>query len=179
MRVLVFGIFASVVGVWGCQSPVTAPTLATSPASASPVIVSGQSVALTLKSAQPNITLIYEGLVKEIDDETIVLGNATRITRREAQPPPRGRLPFVGRAGRNAGVGIETLPGEVTLRRRDLVAIDPAPQTLPNAAERLRIPAPENNAESSEAANGVILGGVRPRIIDEPEEESVLSTTEP
>lgn len=176
MRALVFGIVESIVGVCGCQSPVTAPRLATPPTADSPVIVSGQSVALTLKSDSPNITIIYEGLVKKVDDETIVLGSATRTTRRDEQPPPRGRLPFVGRAVRNTGVGIETLPGEVTLRRRDLVAIDPSPQTLSSAAQRLRAPAPKDNAESSGVANDVILGGVRPRIIDEPEEESVLST---
>jgi len=177
MRILVLGIFVFLFGVWGCQSPVTAPRLATTPTAASPVIVSGQNVALTLKSEQPNITLIYEGLVQEVDDETIVLGNATRTTRRDEQPPPRGRKPFVRRTVRNAGVGIETLPGEVTLRRRDLIAIDPSPHFIPKTSDHSR--APEDNAKSSGAGNDVMLGGVRPRIIDEPEEKSVLSTTEP
>jgi len=179
MRILALGVFASMVAVWGCQSPVTTPTPAALPAAALPAVVSGQSVALTLKSESPNITVICEGLVKAVDDETIVIVNATRTTRREASSHPSGLLPFAGRVLRNAGVGVETLPGEVTLQRGDLVSIILLPPPPPSAPIHRHVPLPGDDAMSGEGARDAVLGGIRPRIIDESEQASALLTTMP
>jgi hypothetical protein len=133
MRILIHAVLLSTLAASGCQTPLPAPVALNTPPIASPALTSGRSYEFTLKSKTPGVTETYEGVVKQFDDGSIVITNAARTVRREAEPMPRGRFGLGGRGFRNAGVGRDPLPGDVTVRREDLVSIAPLEGAIPNA----------------------------------------------
>jgi hypothetical protein len=152
LRILFRFVLLSALVAAGCQAPLSAPAVlppaaAVSPA-ALPAVAVGRTYEFTLKSPTPGVTETYRGVVKEFDDATIVIAEGARTVRREAEPLPPGPLGLGRKRFRNAGVGREALPGDVTVRREDLVSIAPLEPADPNAA--LRAPAREPSAAGSE-----------------------------
>lgn len=140
MRFLFRGILLSTLLAPGCRAPVSAPASVRSVPTALPAVAVGRSYEFTLKSPTPTVTESYEGVVKEFDEASIVITGVARTVRREAEPLPRGPFGLGGRKFRNVGVGREALPGDLTVRRENLVSIAPLEPVDANAVERPAAP---------------------------------------
>ena len=84
----------------------------------------GQQCVVLLKSQSPKTNEENSGTIVHVDDETIVLSNATRTVRTEVPPPGLGRLPFVARYFKNVGIASADVQGDLRIRLAEIAAVD-------------------------------------------------------
>ena len=78
---------------------------------------------IVLKSSKSASTETDAGKILRFDNSKVVLVDATRTVRVEKSVPILGAIPYLGRMFRNTGIGVEKLPGELTINRSEIRSI--------------------------------------------------------
>ena len=78
---------------------------------------------ILLKNSKSARTETDAGKIVRYDDTKVVLVDATRTVRVEKSVPILGAIPYLGRMFRNTGIGVEKLPGELTINRSEIRSI--------------------------------------------------------
>jgi hypothetical protein len=63
------------------------------------------------------------GKIARFDNESVVLVDASRTVRVEKSAPILGSIPYLGRLFRNIGIGVEEVPGELSVDRRKIKSV--------------------------------------------------------
>lgn len=127
MRTFLFSVCLATISVVGCRMPIVASNVSSSPLSETPTPVfrPGERVEIEMKSNSSDTSVLYDGVIKTVDDDAIVLSQATRTTRHDPKPGSLPLLPFAGRSGRNTGVAQEILPNDATIRLSEILTARP------------------------------------------------------
>lgn len=92
----------------------------------------GQTCEIVLKRKERPASAPAETCMGEMirfDDKSVVLVNATRTARVYRSVPVLSSIPYVKRWFRNTGTGVETITGELEVRRADIESITyPSPE---------------------------------------------------
>jgi ribosomal protein L14 len=78
---------------------------------------------IVLKKSKSKSTETNAGKIVRFDETKVVLVNATRTVRVEKSVPILGAIPNLGKLFRNTGIGVENLPGELTIDRSEIRSI--------------------------------------------------------
>jgi hypothetical protein len=78
---------------------------------------------IVLKSSKSASTETDAGKILRFDDSKVVLVDATRTVRVDKSVPFLGAIPYLSRMFRNIGIGVEKLPGELTINRSEIRSI--------------------------------------------------------
>ncbi len=78
---------------------------------------------IVLKNAKSASIETDAGKIVRFDNSKVVLADATRTVRVEKSVPILGAIPYLGRMFRNTGIGVEKIPGELTINRSEIRSI--------------------------------------------------------
>ena len=78
---------------------------------------------LTLNSGAAGSTITDAGRIVRFDGQSVVLVDVTRTVRVDKSVPILSDIPYLGRMFSNVGVGVEKVPGELSIDRREIKSV--------------------------------------------------------
>jgi hypothetical protein len=94
----------------------------------------GQHCVIQLKNHDQKMRVQNSGRVMRVDDESIVLSNVTQTVEVEREPPLAGQLPFLSRYFKNSSMARDEVPGQRTILRSEIAAIEFVEEATDSAA---------------------------------------------
>lgn len=128
-RLMPLAIFTGAL-LWssGCLVPDSQSLSSLSAPLDAPVVIPrdalGQHCVIRLRNHDPKTRVQTSGRIMRVDDNSFVLSNVTRTVEVERESPLAGQLPCLTRYFKNTSIAREEVPGQRTILRSEIAAIE-------------------------------------------------------
>ena len=121
--------------VCGCQSPVSTPASTVAKVPALPAFSVGESYVFSIEPDATNKMLSYEGTIKEIGEETVVLTDVVVDVEQESTDTLIENIPYVQRLFKNVSRVRSKVDGTITISFEKIQSAKPTLTKSPGHTE--------------------------------------------